>query len=188
MPNARQFTILYGDIVRTSAMIAQFGDLAVLNAIRKLLERLEVFQKAHRGQFVKSLGDSFLMIFDEVSDALSLAIDIQRSLQVDYIEVAPPRIRGAYDSVIRLRVGLHTGPVSLIETVYGREILGQAVVIAARITAYADPGTIVMTKAVERLLSGKQRAALTLTEVSASIKHEGILQISKVAVPTETKP
>src|SRR6187402_2645710 len=60
--------------------------------------------ESHGGHVFKTVGDAFYAAFTSASDALSAALDAQRELQAD-AQTAP-----AEGPIIRVRMGLHSGP------------------------------------------------------------------------------
>ena len=81
------------------------------------------------GREVKSTGDGFLATFDGPARAIRCAREI--------IESSEPR-------GIRVRAGLHTGECEVM----GEDIGGIAVHIAARVSANAGPGDVVVSRTV----------------------------------------
>jgi pimeloyl-ACP methyl ester carboxylesterase len=128
-------TVLFTDIVDSTRKAAELGD----RSWRDLLERHQrgVREALSRfsGREVKSTGDGFLATFDGPARAINCARAILRSSQ---------------DSEILLRVGLHTGECEVI----GDDIAGIAVHIAARVSAYAEPGEVLVSRTVKDLVAG----------------------------------
>lgn len=88
----------------------------------------------YRGREVKTIGDAFLLEFDSALDATLCAIDIQQKLhEHNLVATEPDRIN--------IRIGIHEGDVIH----RGSDILGDAVNIASKIEACADPGGICIT-------------------------------------------
>lgn len=128
-------TILFTDIVDSTALAAQLGDRrwrelreAHDRAIREVLPEF-------RGREVETAGDSFLAIFDGPARAIRCA----RALQ----DAARPL-------GLRLRVGLHTGECELVE----HGIRGLAVHIAARVASLAGADEVFVSSTVKDLVVG----------------------------------
>jgi class 3 adenylate cyclase len=101
------------------------------------LRALEVSGQIHRdsivrngGRLLKELGDGVLAMFDSVSSAVVTAREIQSAAQAA--------------GLFQLRIGIHLGEV----TVSAGDVFGDGVNIAARIEAFAEPGTIVASETV----------------------------------------
>jgi class 3 adenylate cyclase len=87
------------------------------------------------GREVKSTGDGFLATFDGPARAIHCAVELTKSSEP----------RG-----IRIRAGLHTGECEVM----GDDIGGIAVHIAARVSAHAGPGDVLVSRTVKDLVGG----------------------------------
>lgn len=94
--------------------------------------------ESHRGSLAKSVGDSFILTFQNAQDALDCAIEIREALP----EQLP-------------RIGLHTGEVYFFEN----DIFGEAVNISSAVHSIAAPGSICSSAAFHSLLGATQRSA-----------------------------
>lgn len=128
-------TVLFTDIVGSTARAKQVGDrrwLDLLEAhhisVRKALTR-------YRGTEVKSLGDGFLATFDGPARAVRCAKAIA--------EATP-----ALD--IQVRCGLHTGEIEFAAD----DVQGIAVHIASRVCALAGGGEVLVSRTVKDLVAG----------------------------------
>jgi class 3 adenylate cyclase len=128
-------TVLFTDIVDSTLTAEQLGD-------RTWREVLERHQRAVRdalarfdGREVKSTGDGFLATFDGPARAIQCARAI--------LEASNPL-------GIRVRAGLHTGECEVM----GDDIGGIAVHIAARVSALAGPGDVLVSRTVKDLVAG----------------------------------
>ncbi len=108
--------------------------LTVLDRHNRLLR--PIFEK-FRGREVKTVGDAFLVEFESALDAARCAVEIQRTLHE--LNTAP-----GHGREIRLRIGIHVGDV--VRT--NGDVLGDAVNIASRIEALAEPEGICLTQQV----------------------------------------
>lgn len=92
---------------------------------------------SHHGRIVKTLGDGAMLEFASAVEAVSAALDIQE--QIENLnrekELAEP---------IKVRVGVHVGDVVEEEG----DLYGNAVNIASRVLAMAQPGGICITREV----------------------------------------
>lgn len=99
--------------------------------------------QGHGGREVKTLGDGFLVEFGSALSATECAIEIQRAIHEHNVQP------GAVS--IDLRIGVHLGDVER----HGEDILGDAVNIASRVEALAEPGGICLTGAVMEQVRNK---------------------------------
>jgi class 3 adenylate cyclase/esterase/lipase len=147
-------TVLFTDIVDSTRTASDLGD-------QRWREVLEGHQRAVRdalgrfdGREIKSTGDGFLATFDGPARAIHGARAILDSS----------------DSLgIRVRAGLHTGECEVM----GDDIGGIAVHIAARVSALAGPGEVLVSRTVKDLVAGSgiqfsERGAHTLKGVPDS--------------------
>lgn len=128
-------TVFFTDVARSTERVAQLGD----RAWRQVLERLNAMVRRHvernRGRLVKELGDGFLAVFDGPTRAIECAQSLTEEA-------------GALD--LALRTGVHTGECEAI----GDDIGGMAVHIAARVSAAAEPGEVLVSQTVKDLVFG----------------------------------
>lgn len=127
-------TIMFTDIVASTQQLAALGD----KAWTELLERhdeisVDVLER-FGGRCVKSTGDGLLAELPGPATAVECA----RILMAQLHAIG-----------VNLRIGLHTGPCEL----YGDDIIGLAVNVAARIMAEAQPGEILVSQTVRDLMS-----------------------------------
>ena len=126
-------TIMFSDIVESTALYEQLGDLRGSELIRT---HNEIFRReiaAHRGHEVNTFGDSFMIAFSSVRRAVLCAIALQRAFAA-YCDSHP-------DVPIQVRIGLHVGEAVREST----DFFGKAVILAARISAIAQGGQILVS-------------------------------------------
>jgi adenylate cyclase len=99
---------------------------------------IEPLAMAHGGRLFKTTGDGFLAEFASAVQALRCAIAIQEKLR-------------AQPDGVRLRIGVHQGEV----VVDGDDLLGDGVIIAARLEPLAEPGGICISARVREDATGK---------------------------------
>src|SRR6516162_9058672 len=98
----------------------------------------------HRGRIVKNTGDGLLAEFASVVDALRCAAEAQAGM-TERNAAAPA------DQRIEFRIGIHQGDV----VVEDHDIFGDAVNVAARLEALAEPGAICVSARVHGDAAGK---------------------------------
>ena len=135
-------TILFTDIESSSALTQRLGDADARELLREHERIVRRALRAHGGSEVKTMGDGFLAWFPSATEALECAIDVQRSFAERNESAAEP---------INVRVGLNAGePIAEDE-----DLFGTAVNEAARITAAAKGGEILVANVVRELAKGK---------------------------------
>jgi class 3 adenylate cyclase len=134
-PERRLATVLFTDIVDSTRTAAELGD----QRWREVLEHHQLAVRdalaSYDGSEVKSIGDGFLATFDGPGRAIRCA----RAIVV------------SSDSLgISVRAGLHTGECEVM----GDDIGGIAVHTAARVSALAGPGEVLVSRTVKDLVAG----------------------------------
>jgi adenylate cyclase len=133
----RLAAILAADVVGYSRLVGtdEEGTLAALKAQRRELVDPKVEQ--HHGRIVKTTGDGALIEFASVVDAVRCAVDVQRGTAERNVGVPP-------DKRIEFRIGINVGDI----VIDGDDILGDGVNIAARLEGLAEPGGVLISRAV----------------------------------------
>jgi adenylate cyclase len=136
--NRRLAGILAADVVGYSAMVGT-DEPATLARVRALrTDLIEPVAATHGGRLFKTTGDGFLAAFASAVQALRCAIAIQERLRSD-------------PDGLRLRIGVHQGEV----VADGDDLLGDGVIIAARLEPLAEPGGICISARVREDAAGK---------------------------------
>lgn len=135
VPLRRLTTIVAADVAGYSRLTSQDeeGTLAALQAHRRELidPKLAVFH----GRIANTAGDSLLIEFPSVVEALRCSIEVQQNMRARNEEV-PAEKR------IEFRIGINVGDVIDADG----DLLGEGVNIAARIEALASPGGICLSR------------------------------------------
>ncbi len=135
-------TIVFTDVEGSTALTQRLGDAAARELLREHERMVREALKAHGGSEVKTMGDGFMASFSSATKALECAIAMQRAFE-QRNESAEERIR--------VRIGLNAGEPIAEED----DLFGTAVNRAARITATAKGGEILVANVVRELAEGK---------------------------------
>ena len=140
----RLAAILAADVAGSCRLIGidEEGALAQLKALRKTLFDPKISD--HRGRIVKNTGDGALVEFGSVVDALRCAVEIQRGMAEQNIDV--PQVKR-----IEFRIGIHVGDIVIEEN----DIFGDGVNIAVRLEEIAEPGGISISDDARRQIRCK---------------------------------
>ena len=140
-------TLLFTDIEGSTRLLDRLGD-------RRYAELLALHQRVirdalrlHGGTEQNTEGDSFFATFAEARDGVAAASAAQQALTAT---------EWPDDAQVRVRMGLHAGPVALA----GGNLVGMAIHAAARIGAAAHGGQVVVSSAVARQLGPIDDVAL----------------------------
>jgi class 3 adenylate cyclase len=128
-------TVLFTDIVDSTRLAGEIGD----SRWRRLLEQHQELTRKSLDRFsgreIKTTGDGFLATFDGPTRAVECA----RAIAVEMPSLG-----------VEVRAGLHAGEVELM----GDDVGGIAVHVAARISALAGAGTVLVSRTVRDLAAG----------------------------------
>jgi class 3 adenylate cyclase len=134
-PDRQLATLLFTDIVDSTAHLAKLGD----SGWRELLERHHTIVRTQlsraRGREVDTAGDGFFAAFDGPARAVRCAKAI---------------VDGVRELGIDVRSGLHTGECELVDG----KVTGIAVHTGARVAAHAGPGEVLVSSTVKDLVAG----------------------------------
>ncbi len=135
-------TILFTDVEGSTALTQRIGDARARELLREHERMVREALKAHGGSEVKTMGDGFMASFSSATKALECAIAMQRAFAAHNASAQEP---------ILVRVGLNAGePIAEDD-----DLFGTAVNRAARITATANGGEILVANVVRELAEGK---------------------------------
>lgn len=134
-PDRQLATLLFTDIVDSTAQMAKLGDAAW----RELLQRHHAIVRTElaraRGREVDTAGDGFFASFDGPARAVRCAKAI---------------VDGVRELGIDVRSGLHTGECELVDG----KVAGIAVHTGARVAAHAGAGEVLVSSTVKDLVAG----------------------------------
>ena len=134
--HAELAAIVAADVAGYSRLIAadEEATLAALRTCR--IDLIDPKIAEHRGRVANTAGDSILIEFPSVIDALRCMIDMQRGM-------AERNAQFPDDRRIQFRVGLNLGDVVYQDG----DLLGDGVNVAARLEGLAEPGGICISRA-----------------------------------------
>lgn len=137
--DAAHRTIMFTDIVDSTAMTARLGDVRAVEMVRAHDALVRRALKERGGREVKHTGDGIMASFDEVMAAVECARSIQQAFDAFNL---------ASREKLRVRIGLDAGePVA-----DSNDLFGSTVQMAARLCQNAEPDSIVVSQAVSELV------------------------------------
>jgi class 3 adenylate cyclase len=128
-------TVLFTDIVDSTALAAELGDRAWRELLTRHHELVRRQLVRHRGTEMDTAGDGFFASFDGPARAIRCGGAVREALKELGLEV---------------RTGLHTGECELVDGKVG----GIAVHIGARVASEAAPGEVLVSSTVKDLVAG----------------------------------
>ncbi|WP_323793213.1 adenylate/guanylate cyclase domain-containing protein [Nocardioides sp.] len=151
--SAGRVTLLFSDIEDSTPLTERLGDEVWVRVLAAHDALVRARVERYRGQVVKTSGDGFMVAFRDAEAACRAAVGIQKDLR----RTLDPRLRVI--APVKVRIGIHTGPVISRDGDY----FGRNVVMAARVGALATGGEVLVTDAVHESLDDD--AAVTLVEM-----------------------
>src|SRR5262249_3735410 len=178
----RQLTVLFCDLVGSTPLSQELDAEEWRDVIAQYQQAAAAAVARFGGHVAKNLGDGLLIYFgwptareDDPERAVraGLAIvDAVSALKPGTLPQPPPLPEVATGQgtlvpssastsasggglgrrpMLSVRIGLHTGPVVIAD---GGEVFGETANIAARVQSAAEPDTVVITAATQRLAAG----------------------------------
>jgi TolB-like protein/class 3 adenylate cyclase/tetratricopeptide (TPR) repeat protein len=166
----------------------EVGTLRTLNRYRAIIDPLIA---SHHGRIFTTAGDSLVADFASAVDAVECAIGAQEAIAKENAD------RPAGEQM-RFRIGIHVGDIM----VQGDNLFGDAVNIAARLEALAEPGAICVSGVVRDHIGTKlpvgfidlgEQQVKNITQPIKAYRIRGetsppIAQISGSSLPLPDKP
>ena len=135
-------TVLFTDLVGHTEMMQRLGDTKGRDVLREHERITRETLKQYGGTEIKTDGDSFMVSFGSVTQAMDCAIALQRAFASHTESMPEP---------LHVRVGLNAGePIE-----EDGDLFGSTVILASRIAAQAGGGEILIPEPLRHLLSGK---------------------------------
>ncbi len=147
----KPLALLFVDIADSTMLYERIGNATAAALTQRVLAHLRQLVAGHRGAVIKSLGDGLLGAFPAADDSVRAALAMMAA-QDDY--------------GLRLRIGIHHGPV--IEGI--GDLYGDACNVAARVQQIARPGEILATEA---LIAGLSPDLLALSKLLSNVAMKG---------------
>lgn len=138
-----EVTILFSDIVDFTKLSARTSPAELVAFLDAVFSRLDALAERHGIEKIKTIGDAYMAAAglpsprpDHAEAVAEMALDMRDSFA---------DLRGPDGSVVRMRIGIHSGPV--VAGVIGRrkfiyDLWGDAVNLASRMESHGVPGAI----------------------------------------------
>jgi pimeloyl-ACP methyl ester carboxylesterase len=134
-PDSVLATVLFSDIVGSTALAAQLGDAQWRDVLAQHHSCVRRQLSRFRGVEIDTAGDGFFARFDGPARAIRCAQAIAVAVSGIGLEV---------------RLGVHTGECQVVDG----KVAGIAVAIGARVSAIASAGEVLVTQTVKDLVAG----------------------------------
>jgi class 3 adenylate cyclase len=128
-------TIMFTDIVGSTERLREMGDHAWRAQLADYNSMLRRAMERNRGREVQTTGDGVLATFDSPARGVRCALETAEA---------------SHSMGLQQRAGLHTGEIEMA----GDDVRGIAVHVAARVSAAAGAGEVVLSATTNALLLG----------------------------------
>src|SRR5690625_4063978 len=133
----RLATVLAADVADYSALVAR-NEEATIRALKDARKVFDGRIEEYNGRIANTAGDSVIAVFSSPVSAVRCASEVQEALSL----ASQRRGEGAR---VRFRIGVHLGDVLLD----GKDVLGDAVNMAARLESVATPGAVSISTVIK---------------------------------------
>ncbi|HVM07953.1 MAG TPA: AAA family ATPase [Acidimicrobiales bacterium] len=145
--SSRRMAVLFTDMEGSVELSSERGDESAMELVRVHETLARQAAARHGGVVIKSTGDGYLLAFGSTCDAVAAALEVRNAL-ADHNAASPA-------DPVNVRMGVNVGPV--IEE--SGDLYGLAVNAAARITAKATRGQVLVSGDVRDELSDGDTAS-----------------------------
>ncbi len=149
-------TILFSDVVDFTMMSGEISAAELISVLNQMFSLFDEIAERHGIEKIKTIGDAYMAVSnltvpreDHVAAMAEMALEIRSRLD---------ELPEACGKPIRVRLGIHTGPVVagvIGTTKFSYDVWGDTVNIASRIESYGLPGEIQVSQEVYRRLESR---------------------------------
>lgn len=143
--------ILFADIADSTQLYDRLGDTVARNLVALSIDIMRAVVRAHAGEVIKTIGDGVMSRFPSADAAVEAAVRLHEEMSME------KRLKS---NNLRLRIGFHVGPVIEEE----HDLYGDAVNVAARMTAQAKAGQIITSRQTIQMLSAQHCAMARMVD------------------------
>ena len=157
-------TIICSDVIGYSSLM-QRDEIGTLRKLDECRARIDQLIGQFKGRLFNTGGDSVFIEFASAVDAVRFGVEMQRQMR-------------DLNNGLRWRIGMHVGEV----WIYGTNLMGDAVNLAARTESLGDYGGVTMTEAVYALVKGKLKEYQYVSRGQQNFKNVDPMEIFSVVV------
>jgi class 3 adenylate cyclase len=133
-PDLKHVTLLFGDIVESTPLLAEMGDLKWMEVVSAYYSIVRRQCGLFGGHYLTTAGDGFLAAFDHAMNALDCASAILQGIKV---------------LGLKMRIGIHAGECFSV----GEQLIGLTVHVGARIAATAAANEVLVSDSVKNQIA-----------------------------------
>ena len=169
-----EVAILFADVVGSTKLYEQLGDLRARDMVGVCIEVMRAATDQNHGTVIKTMGDEVMSTFPTADDALNAAAQMQKQIALH------PSLK-VDEHTVAIRIGCNFGPVVL----ENRDIFGSAVHTANRMTSQAKAGQIMTTATMVEHLSNDWRASVRQIDIATLKGRSSEVALFEVLWQTE---
>ena len=140
--------IVFADISGSTKLYDTLGDQLARTKVAETLETMTRVVTQNNGTVIKTIGDEIMCTFATAEEAATACCEMHEALETVNAGIEDK-------TIIAIRVGMHYGPAIL----EGGDVFGDAVNLAARMTAQSKANQIITTQSTVEILSPILRAS-----------------------------
>ena len=149
-------TVLLADLVGFTSLSAHIGPEQIVQLLNEIFSAFDLLAEKHGLEKIKTIGDAYMVAGgisfprpDHAEASAELALNMQEEIK---------RLNYEYDTSVRLRIGICTGPV--VAGVIGRrrfayDLWGETVNLACRLESTGETGKIQIAESTYERLKQK---------------------------------
>jgi class 3 adenylate cyclase len=175
----RRLTIMFADLVNSTALSTQLEPEIYRTVVGRYRSEVVRIVNRYEGHLGSTKGDGLLAFFghptaheDDARRAIQAGLDITRA-----VAKLSMQVQRRFGFEIDVRVGIHHGIVYL--DIAEDDVYGFAANLAARMCALAEPGTVAVSDAIERLARGgfelQARLPKSVKGVDGPVRHYRVI-------------
>ena len=166
-PERRQITVLFTDMVGFTTFSERSGEEAAFTLMRSLATLMDDAVRGQGGVVQSFTGDGIMAVFGApvaLEDAPLRACRAALAI-LQQLDASGEDLKSKYGVRPQMRIGLNTG-VAIVGKVQGGAdaavtVLGDTVNVASRLQTLAEPDSVVMSEAMQRLVQGMVETSFT---------------------------
>ena len=149
-------TVLLADLVGFTTLAAHIGPEQVVQLLNEIFSAFDLLTESHGLEKIKTIGDAYMVAGglsvprpDHAEACAELALHLLEEIE---------RLNHEYDTAVRLRIGIATGPV--VAGVIGRgrfayDLWGETINLACRLESTGEAGKIQIAESTYERLKSK---------------------------------
>ena len=141
-PTRQWVSVMFTDIADSVTLAETLGDDEWARFLARYRTLVRAAFASRGGEEVSTQGDGFLGRFSSPAEAVLCGVDIQREME---------EVHAQSDLDLQVRIGIHAGEAVQDDG----DLIGRVVNLAARVTAEAAPGEVLVTEPVADYLGGQ---------------------------------